>query len=218
MEGPSKFHCEECDKVFDVKKNLNRHVREVHTDEKKHQCKYCHKQFARKQNYELHSKTCHLTVGCGLPSIKQSCIKPKHVGLEPPVLLKSAFKGVMEQWIIDVPGKGTDLLGSLKTSAKAMKATIRKHLHKHGPALKYYLAVHVVFYKPSHPDVTTDPPAVLQTHPRTVYAATDLDKTLESDVESLENMIDEYERNDSGWCLDYIERLDTNIIAMNPLH
>ena len=216
MEGPSKFNCQKFPKVFDVKKSLNRHMREVHGEEKKYQCQYCNKQYARKQNRNLHSNTCHLTVGCRLPSIQQSCIKPKVVGLEP-VLLKSLFKGAMEQWTINVPGKGAESFGSLKISAKAMKATILKYLHKHGPPLKYYLAVRAIFYKASHPGVFTDPPVFLQTQPVTVYPATDLEEKLESDVAALENMIDEYERNGSGWVLDYIEGLDTNIVSINVL-
>ena len=214
MNTQSKFQCEQCEKHFTQKKNLNQHVREVHTETKNHECAYCHKQFARKQNYELHVKTCERTVGLGLPSIQQSCIRPKNYGLEV-TLLKSALKGVAQVWSVNVPGNhAVEALESLQTSAKAMKAIIRKYMYKHGSNLKYYLAIHVVYYKPTNPHIVTDPPVVHQTQPQSVYPATNLDELLESDVQSLKDMIETYQENGSGWCLEHIVRLDTNIIKI----
>ena len=72
MEATTTEHqCEQCEKVFTLKKNLNQYVRAVHAKEKKHECELCCKKFVRKQNMKLYYKTCFHTKVIELPTLKE---------------------------------------------------------------------------------------------------------------------------------------------------
>ena len=73
--------------------------------------------------------------------------------------------------------------------------------------------IHIVFTKPTDPEVKTEPPVVLWTDPRAVYVATDLEGCLIGNAKELYNKIAEYEGIGSGWVIDYLVRLDTGIYS-----
>ncbi|MBO9481875.1 C2H2-type zinc finger protein [Salinisphaera sp. G21_0] len=50
------FQCNKCEKRFDRKKNLARHIR-VHNGEKPYKCKVCKKNFSRGSNLKVHART-----------------------------------------------------------------------------------------------------------------------------------------------------------------
>ena len=57
------YQCDYCDywgrtKTFTMKKNLYRHLRDIHLKERLHECSICHKKFARKQHKDLHLQRC----------------------------------------------------------------------------------------------------------------------------------------------------------------
>src|SRR5215471_16109973 len=53
----AEFKCEQCEKIFTAKNNLQRHVRSIH-DEEKHICEKCGKDFSRLDILARHVKTC----------------------------------------------------------------------------------------------------------------------------------------------------------------
>lgn len=53
--------CEVCSKTFKSNRNLNDHLRRVHTKEKKHQCSYCDKKFVDRYMLRVHVR-CHTGV------------------------------------------------------------------------------------------------------------------------------------------------------------
>ena len=54
--GHPKFACMQCFATFEERKNLNKHIRSVHSD-KKFQCKECGMGFNRSDNLERHMQT-----------------------------------------------------------------------------------------------------------------------------------------------------------------
>lgn len=55
-----KYHCDQCDKSFGQKSKLNVHIKTVHLKQKEFNCKYCDKSFGQKCNLKVHIKTVHL--------------------------------------------------------------------------------------------------------------------------------------------------------------
>ena len=213
MDTTTKYRCEQCAKVFTMKKNLTSHVRCVHDQVKKHECSVCLKKFARKGNKELHYKTCWPTVGFGLPSLKE-LRSTTSIALKPR-LLQSAHSGNAAAWTIDFPNGTIDPLVSLTEAAKAMKATIFEHSYMNTYQLKFYFALHIIFHKATDPNVFTEPPVVLQTDPATVLLANlfDLDEIFQKKIDDLLRQIDTFQTNGSGWVIDRLVRLDTHITS-----
>ena len=222
MESSSKtaFHqCDDCNKVFTKKRNLTRHVRSIHSEEKPHRCRICSKKFARKQNKDLHQKTCFsAALGLGISKTKKSYKQATDLKLLPR-LQKSLFKGNLEDWIIEYPKENIlpDPTVLLKTSAKLMKEAILKYNIKHTYQSKLTMSIHVVFEKAVDIQIKTVPPIVLTTSPYTVYLGTDIDKCLDDAAEKLFDMIQEYEGCGSGWVIDRLVRLDTKIVSISFL-
>ena len=132
-----------------------------------------------------------------------------------PIHQSSGFRGIVTEWQIYYPEEYRlcDHMILLKTSALAMKNIIQKQLYEKTSRLKYTMNIHIVFTKAVAPEVKTEPPVVLWTNPRTVYAATDLDKCIKDDAKVLYNKIEDYEGIGSGWIIDYLVRLDTSIYS-----
>ena len=215
MEGTSKkddYKCEQCPKVFTMKKNLDQHIRNVHEDYKPHQCGICQKRFSRKQNKELHLKTCAMSIS--LPKVKKTTKIVPDIKFFP-VRISSSFNGIATEWIIIYPNdyRSVDPIVLLQSSVKAMKDIILKQLHEQTKKLKFTMSIHVVFAKAINLEVKTIPSVVLTTSPSVVYIGTDLDHCLHDVTEELFEMIETFEGNGSGWIIDYLERLDTAIYS-----
>ena len=203
-----EFKCQTCKQVFTLKKNLRCHVREVHGKQKKHECGICKKKFARKNDKNMHRRRCSLNIGKQLRGTK--------VDLDfTPTLRQSAFGGCFADWKMIFPEDYhcIDLNTLLSASTLSMKDILVKHLHEHTGKLKFTMAIHVVFEQSTHPEVKTNPPIVLHTDPSTVYLASNLDMILRNMCEQLLLKINTYEGTGSGWVIDYVDRLDTNIAS-----
>ena len=212
--------CHQCSKEFRTKQNLYRHEREVHNTEKTHGCGICGKRFARKSHKTMHLRTCSRKVLSSVAAVADRRRKKVVVDLHfTPTLRLSAFGGCFADWKIVFPRDydAVDLVYLLSTSTAAMKDTIAEHLLEHTKQLKFTMSLHVVFEKANIPEVKTVPPVVLTTNPHTVYLATNLDSCLENVSEELFEMIEQYESNGSGWVLDHIARLDTNITSFSSI-
>ena len=207
--------CETCCKVFTMKKNLNQHRRQVHEERKIYECGICSKQFSRRQNKELHLLNCSRKInvqGGELPvKTYKTLTNPKFS----PILRKSAFGGCFADWFIKYPGdyRLVDPNVLLQAAAESMKEIIKDHLYKHTKRLKFTMSIHVVFEQATSPEVKTVPPVVLTTNPYDVWPITDLDECLTNAAKELFDKIETYEGYGSGWIIDYLDRLDTNIAS-----
>ena len=207
-ENQTMHECGICEKKYTLQENLRRHIRHIHTKEAMHNCGICHKKFARKIHKQMHLRRCSLNVGKKLRGTK--------VDLDfTPNLHQSAFGGCFADWKIIFPEDYhcIDLKTLLSVSTLSMKDILVKHLHEHTGKLKFTMAIHVVFEQSTHPEVKTNPPIVLRTDPSTVYIASDLDMILRDMCEQLLTKINTYEGTGSGWVIDYVDRLDTNIAS-----
>ena len=196
-EKQTMHECGICNKKFASKKNLRQHVRHVHEKQKKHECGICKKKFPRKNHKEMHLRTCN--------NLKFT-----------PKLRKSAFGGCFADWKIIFPEdyRRMDLTTLLSASTLAMKEILEKHLREQTQRLKFTMAIHVVFQQPLEPEVKTEPPIVLRTCPYIVYNEHDLNMILGKEMaRHLMELIETYEGYGSGWIIDYIKRLDTDIAS-----
>ena len=229
MEKEQEVKCQVCKKEFTLKKNLRQHVRTVHEKKKMHECRICEKTFARKNHKDLHLRVCSRRVGggtgaaaCGggdgrvlmTPEREEKDKKTKILKFFP-TLRKSAFGGCFADWIINIPEdyRCIDLEILLSASTLAMKHILEKHLQEQTKRLKFTMTVHVVFEQSTDHTVKTNPPVVLNSEPYTVYMVTDLNKILDIIHDRLLEMIEKFEENGSGWVIDYVNRLDTNITS-----
>ena len=132
-----------------------------------------------------------------------------------PILRSSGFEGIATEWTIYHPEqyRFCDHITLLESSALAMKDIIQKQLYSYKFRLKYTMNIHVVFTKAVDPEAKTEPPVVLWTYPTTVYLGTDLENCLILDANELYSKIEEYEGIGSGWVIDYLVRLDTEIYS-----
>ena len=101
----------------------------------------------------------------------------------------------------------------MESSVLSMKDIIQKQLYEKTLKLKYTMSIHVVFTKAATPEVKTEPPVVSRSNPTTIYPATDIEGCLINTAKELYEKIEEYKGIGSGWIIDYLVRLDTNIYS-----
>ena len=201
----AEFKCQTCKEMFRWKKNLRCHVREVHGKQKKHECGICKKRFGRKNDKRVHLRTCSRRVSSSMQTDLDFT----------PVLRKSTFGGCFADWNIKIPNdyRDIDLTKLLSASTLAMRDVLAEHLRVQTPQLKFTMAVHTVFEQSCDPEVKTEPPVVLRTDPCVVNIESDIDTILRGMSEELKEKIETYEGSGSGWIIDYIDRLDTDIAS-----
>ena len=54
-----EYKCNTCSKVFTVKRNLVRHMKNAHDKQQKHKCEICEKDFSRLSDLRRHKKSTH---------------------------------------------------------------------------------------------------------------------------------------------------------------
>ena len=79
----SSLTCEQCGKTFQKKNKLNRHVKEVHSEEKLYQCEVCEAQFKRNSHLTRHKKLKHSddpkSFNCTIDSCVQKFATKQHL-------------------------------------------------------------------------------------------------------------------------------------------
>ena len=212
----NKWKCEQCSETFTEKRNLMRHNKDIHKDERIHKCQICQKQFSRKKNKELHQNNCITRINQDTPQERTySTINDLSFDI---ILRQSAFGGCIADWSIKYPQDYyfVDPTVLITASAKAMKNTLINHLRVH-KQFKFRMVIHVNFIKATNPDVQTVPPVVLTTTPHTVWPATDIDEELDAVPNELMLNIEEYEACGSGWIIDHLVQFDTIITSFSCL-
>ena len=177
------YQCAKCPRTFTKKRNLYRHDRSFHNEQKLHQCEICSKTFARKQHKDWHLRVCSMKVG---DVIQENDSPVKTYKTIPnltftPVKGKTAFGGVFTDWSITYPDyyQLVDPVILLNKSVHAMKDIIIAHNKKYTKRLKFVMSIHVVFQQGCDPTIKTEPSVVLHSSPFEVFLATDIEEVLE---------------------------------------
>ena len=77
--------------------------------------------------------------------------------------------------------------------------------------VKWYITVKLTFQKATRPDVFTNPPIYLRSSPFATTISTPLKESLLESIKILEEKIDNFTRNGSGWRVYSIQTIDLNI-------
>ena len=129
----------------------------------------------------------------------------------------AAFKNATLTWkLMCTKHDASGVAEILDLSTKAMKSRLSNFRAKN-PALKFNMAIHVIFKQETDELITTFPPVVLATEQFEVYPDNDLDSMLKVCSEQLQNRIVSYQGFGSGWTVREIRSLDTTVWLLNPL-
>ena len=91
------------------------------------------------------------------------------------------------------------------------------NFRKVNKALKFNMALHVIFEKATDQDVKPEPPVCLVSEQLEVYADTNLPELLDFVKKQLIDQIDTYEQNGSGWTVFKLTKLELTAWKLNPL-
>ena len=214
--------CQQCGKVFIHERNLIRHNLRMHVAEKHHSCDKCNKTFYREHNKFLHERHCNKVEYRQSTSLKRKFDSGLHRPHKKPKInysistTKTAFKNAAVTYTIKYHDAKTSFLQEISESVDAMSDKIID-FQKLNKALKFNMALHVIFEKSMNPEVKTDPAVCLVSEQLEVYADTDLSKLLDFVKKQLIDQIDTYEQNGSGWFLDKLTKLQVTAWRLNPM-
>ena len=170
--------------------NLQRHVREAHAA--LWTCARCRATFNRQDNFAYHERSCEFRATGKRPAVNQ-------VGEGAPKRQR-ALNNATDEYTINLEEREQtpeSIMGVLKDGVGDLKETVERELEQKR-ALKITVALHVIFRQSADPSFLTEPPAVFNTSPVEVLAATDIDEALDAIREQLLKKIEEFEERGSG--------------------
>ena len=88
---------------------------------------------------------------------------------------------------------------------------------QHDADFKFYITLKCSFFKPTDPDVVTDPPVVFNSETCRLLAATDIVEQGEVIYSNITHQIETYQENGSGWSLKNLLSLHLNVVKYDPL-
>ena len=215
------FPCQDCNRVFYVKKNYHKH-RVIHTKSKL-KCTYCDKVIGRAANLRFHERTCEKnpcqpsssSAGGGVVSAAVAAatapIDDGHFRL-----VQSAFGGVTVMYR-KVFAPDTFCWDEVKRSlVEGLKPILVKERLARN-CIKWNVSLKVIFMKSVDHDVVTDPPAYFTTEIHRGYAVTRFDRELEQAFDALVHQVEEFTERGSGWVIQRFVGLEANIYTYIPL-
>ena len=215
MSNPVKIRCETCALPFWSAEQLEKHA-STHKRRKTFQCTHCRKGFARADRLKMHERSCDQNPA--KEKVERKSFLTLQIGRganETFRLLESALAGVLQVWRYDFSDEeDEDIYESLHSVV--MNDAHDLVIEATG-IFKWYLGLKVVFHKAIDPSAVTDPPAYFQTEPFASYHKYD-DDVWDTVKGHLEQQIENYETNGSGWVLSQFVSLDVTFAEMdNPL-
>ena len=112
--------------------------------------------------------------------------------------------------------KPETIIDILRNSVSDLEATVQSELEKKR-ALKIVVAIHAIFRQSTDATFLTEPPAVFNSDPVEILAATDIEEALNDVFQNILKKIDEYEQRGSGWVLHQLLKLDLHAYEYDPL-
>ena len=204
-----KIRCGKCNLPFLSKEQLQKHA-STHERKKSFTCMHCQKGFVRADRCKLHTRSCESN-----PEKKTHKTSAVQIGLGANTefrFLESALGGVYQAWRYEFSNEDQkDMLQSLHS---VIMEQARDLVIKATGVFKWYLGLKVLFHKAADPWHETDPPPFFQTDPSESYRRNQED-VWEITKENLEQQIENYERNGSGWVLSQLLSIDVIFCEMD---
>ena len=207
-----KIRCGKCNLPFWSEEQLEKHAL-THERRKSFTCIHCQKCFARSDHCKLHTRSCDKN-----PDKKTSKTSTVQIGLGAKTefrFLESALGGVFQTWRYEFSDEEQKYM--IQSLHSVVMGSARDLVIKTTGTFKWYLVLQVVFHKSADPWQVTDPPVFFQTDPSVSYRSNQED-VWEIAKENLEQQIENYECNGSGWVLSRLVSIDVTFCEMdNPL-
>ena len=144
--------------------------------------------FERNENLFQHSRTCKKQFG-GRIGLKRSAGHVIHVNDDfAATKIRSTFGCTVETWRILLDKEPDDVIGQFKDAVFKMKDVVSTYRYAH-IALKFTMAVHIVYAKLSDSLIITESPICLVSEPFEVYADTSISEKLMNAYKQLLNEI-----------------------------
>lgn len=235
-----KWSCHECDKTFEYKKTLNRHVPSHASQTWK--CDVCHKDFGRKYLMKRHSQVhgAPLHSCCGKSFWRNDKYHEhlrrhnQHGGAvvennedtpQDEVLndnsqptedcSEEALGGTFK--VISIPAEGLNKLDPmmlLKHQYDVIKKKLEKAVIQGG--VKWYLSIQVQFSKPKGETVERVMPHFRENCQISLKEA-DIDEGLRESIRKIYSSFIEYQRQGSNWTLDKVLQIQIHLAKYTPL-
>ena len=195
-DSHTQLNCHQCGRIFFGETALKKHEK-VHDEPKLHRCTSCNKHFNRKNNLTHHMKICYVKPPSTTTGFKRKIgaernVRAKRLKTDRIIRIRSAFNGAAATWRLSVND-------DLKNSVFEMEKKIADYQWDR-KALKFTMAIHVVFVKANDSSVYTDPPVTLNTQPFSVYAETNISFCLVKAYNQLETILNNSKETDLDGC------------------
>ena len=206
------FKCFHCSLMFVSSKERDRHEKS-HFDIRPYACDSCGKMFKKHIHCKMHKKSCGVQP---TPSqyVGGSIIEENDE--DEFILEKSALRGVAEMYKLNFSEDETELFPRLQ---EGMRVAYRKltTIQRDDKNIKYYISLKCRFYKPTDPDVITDPPVVFNSETCSLLPTSNIKEEIEINYLNIDQQVSKYVCQGSGWVLLNLISLNLNVIRYDPL-
>lgn len=220
VEGVSS--CGNCGSTFLSQENLNKHEERCMNKTYIFHCKYCHRKFTREAHKILHQQNC-----SGKDEEIERPLKQRKIdeftlssnvqtggstsqrqAFEEPSLIASALnKKALTYRIKFNPESREDPMVNLENSLQRYRFVTEKELRKRS-GVKYYFTLSTIFHQSKDKSIVTDVPVSFRTEVFTALNMEKFDLHLKVTMKQLQQKIDQFQRNGSGWVLDHFINID----------
>ena len=206
------IYCGKCNKIFTSKEERDKHE-ERHDDPKNFVCRICNKTFKKMDNKCFHETKC----GNALNDNPRNYTEDDDENGEDAFsLVQSALRGSSKVYRLKF-ARGIRNLDQRLQIAMAEASDQLFTIQRSNLNVKYYISLHCTFYKAADPDTVTDPPVVFNSGPMILLPSSIIKDQMLIIAQNIQQAIDDYESNGSGWNLLHLDSIDLNTIRYNPL-
>ena len=211
-----KYRCPRCEVLFTSKNNRDQHYF-AHFKKENNKCLFCSKAFKYKYNKVKHEKDCsskpekdeiiNMQVGGSADDEKE--ISDGHF-----IQHQQAFGGKIKVDRLTFHKSMENLMDRLNEAYQKAADHIELYKEENWLRSKVYLSLHANFYQINDADVITYPTPCFNTEPRELIPGDDVASVMDGFQAHIQQKIDNYERNGSGWVLHDLVYMDLNMAQL----
>ena len=199
--------CGKCNMAFTSDEEREKHEKR-HDDPKNFRCSICDKTFKKMHNKQMHESHC----GGGMSLPRDVTEDDNEEDEEDFSQVKSAL-GAKVYRLKFAPGIRNLHLRLQRAMVEAADQLLT--IQKSNRNIKYYVSLHCTFYKPTDPDIVTDPPVVFNSGAIVLLPSSIIKEQMEMNYQNILQAIENYENNGSGWSLLRLNIIDLNTVRYN---